>query len=75
MTNDEMLELAAELINNPEDIWRFIVSFLTILEQKDAPDDVRWQVLARAYHEITETADAWQETMRLLRNDILGDQP
>lgn len=70
MTNDEMLELAAELINNDEDIWRFIVSFITILDQKDAPDDVRWQVLARSYYEITKTADAWQETLRLLRNDL-----
>lgn len=70
MTNDDMLELAAELINSPEDIWRFIVSFLTILDQEDAPDDVRWQVLARSYHEITQTADAWQETLRLLRDDL-----
>lgn len=75
MTNDDLLELAANLINNDEDIWRFIVSFLTILDQKDAPDDVRWQVLARAYYETTQTADAWQETLRLIRNDILNDQP
>lgn len=70
MTNDEMLELAAELINNQEDIWRFIVSFLTILDQKDAPDDIRWQVLARSYYETTQTAPAWQETLRLLRDDL-----
>ena len=76
MTNDELLELAAELINNPEDLWRFVVSFLSVrYHAEDIDNAIRWEVLANTYDELKATAPAWQETVRLLRNDILGEQP
>lgn len=71
MTNDDLLELAAELINNDEDLWRFILSFLSVrYYAEDIDDAIRWEVLRKTYDELRETAPAWQETLRLLRDDL-----
>ena len=71
MTNDDLLELAAELINNDEDLWRFILSFLSVrYYAEDIDDAIRWEVLRKTYDELRETAPAWQETLRLLRSDL-----
>jgi len=71
MTNDDLLELAAELINNDEDLWRFILSFLSVrYYAEDINDAIRWEVLRKTYDDLRETAPAWQETLRLLRDDL-----
>jgi hypothetical protein len=71
MTNDDLLELAAELINNDEDLWRFILSFLSVrYYAEDIDDAIRWEVLRKTYDDLRETAPAWQETLRLLRDDL-----
>lgn len=72
MHNDELMELAAELINNNEDIWRFIVSFITLVDLNEHDDAVRWQVLQQTYHDITGTAHAWRATLAALRDDLDG---
>jgi hypothetical protein len=71
MTNDDLLELAADLINNDEDLWRFILSFLSVCYYaEDIDDAIRWEVLRKTYDDLRETAPAWQETLRLLRDDL-----
>lgn len=71
MTNDDLLELAAELINNDEDLWRFILSFLSVrYYAEDIDDAIRWEVLRKTYDDLRQTAPAWQETLRLLRDDL-----
>ena len=72
MHNEELMELAAELINNNEDIWRFIVSFITLVDLNDHDDAVRWQVLEKTYHDTTGTANAWRATLAALREDLNG---
>lgn len=72
MNNDELMQLAAELIRNEEDIWRFIVSFITLVDLKEHDDAARWQVLEKTYLDITVTAYAWRATLAALRDDLDG---
>lgn len=72
MHNDELMELAAELIGNEEDIWRFIVSFMILIDLDEHDDAVRWQVLQQTYHDITGTAHAWGATLAGLRANLDG---